>query len=812
MAPILSRRTLLKHTRNSLYAIPFGPTLLSSAVYHITNSGTDKSQSYFWRNVVTGGGGGFVVDVIFNHKQKDLIYARTDIGGAYRWNPKTGTWIQLLAWVGPNDWNLTGVESLATDPVEPNRLYIAAGTYTNSWASTNGAILRSEDYGKTFRQTSMPFKMGGNMPGRGMSERLAIDPNDNSILYFGARSGNGLWKSTNHGVTWSKITNFPDTGPFSENPADSSGYSSDPIGVVWVTFDPATGKRGKPTGTIYVGVADNSSGASNIYRSTDAGTTWAPIPGQPISTVNGATVTVTGGATWDLSKNASTGFLPHQGKLDSEGTLYITYSDWEGPYNGSHGDVWKFVPGTSTWTKISPVPGSNTSNNYFGYGGLGVDMQHPGTLVVAPVNLWWPDAELYRTTDGGATWKTIWEWGSYPNRIFHHTIDSSNAPWLDFGNPNPAPPALPVGIGWMIEGLNIDPFNSDRMMYGTGATLFATNNLTAWDSGGLVAIKSTALGIEEMAVTELVSPPSGAHLLSGVLDVEGFRHDDLTKSPVTMYTNPRWGQATTIDYAELQPSFVVRVGRDTGVIGSSFSSDGGTTWTPASANPSGYTGNNTSMIAVAADGSRVVWSVPGGSVSYSTDNGTSWGSSTGIPQGALVLSDRVNPQKFYGFLNSIFYRSTDGGVTFTATAATGLPSAGSTSTRLVKAMPGHEGDIWLASGSSATTLPAGLWHSTNNGTSFTQLANVTRAYTIGFGKAAPERPYMALYITGIIGGIIGVFRSDDAGEHWVRVNDDRHQYGSINSAITGDPRVYGRVYVGTNGMGIVYGDITDNNE
>jgi hypothetical protein len=41
----------------------------------------------------------------------------------------------------------------------------------------------------------------------------------------------------------------------------------------------------------------------------------------------------------------------------------------------------------------------------------------------------------------------------------------------------------------------------------------------------------------------------------------------------------------------------------------------------------------------------------------------------------------------------------------------------------------------------------------------------------------------------------------------VRINDDQHQFASTNSAITGDPRIYGRVYVGTNGYGIVYGDI-----
>jgi hypothetical protein len=52
----------------------------------------------------------------------------------------------------------------------------------------------------------------------------------------------------------------------------------------------------------------------------------------------------------------------------------------------------------------------------------------------------------------------------------------------------------------------------------------------------------------------------------------------------------------------------------------------------------------------------------------------------------------------------------------------------------------------------------------------------------------------------------GLFRSDDVSATWVRINDDRHQYGNRFRCITGDPRIYGRVYVGTDGRGIVYGD------
>jgi hypothetical protein len=144
--------------------------------------------------------------------------------------------------------------------------------------------------------------------------------------------------------------------------------------------------------------------------------------------------------------------------------------------------------------------------------------------------------------------------------------------------------------------------------------------------------------------------------------------------------------------------------------------------------------------------------------------------------------------------------STNGGSSFTATAATGLPGTGNVH---FKAVAGREGDIWLAGGTGATY---GLWHSTNSGASFTRLANVQQADNIGFGKAAPGQTYPALFTIAQIDNVRGVFRSDDGGTTWLRINDDKHQWGNIGQAITGDPRIYGRVYLGTNGRGIQYGD------
>jgi hypothetical protein len=341
------------------------------------------------------------------------------------------------------------------------------------------------------------------------------------------------------------------------------------------------------------------------------------------------------------------------------------------------------------------------------------------------------------------------------------------------------------------------------MMYGTGATIYGTNNLTDWDQGKKINLSVMAKGIEETAVIDLISPPSGAHLISGLGDVTGFRHDDLTQAPAKMMTHPN--STNDIDYAELDPSYIVRVGTadksaDPNAKSIGYSRDGGSNWFAGNSEPSGTAGGG--KVALSASGDSLVWSTSDKGVFYSKNNGNSWTASTGIPAGAKIVSDRVNSNKFYAWSAGKFYSSTNGGASFIQTSATGLPVEGDLD---FKAMPGVEGDIWLAGG-NATSGIYGLWHSTDSGTTFSKLANVQEANVIGFGKAAPEGSYMALYTSAKIDGIRGIFRSNDSGASWVRINDDQHQYASTNSAITGDPRIYGRVYIGTNGLGIVYGD------
>jgi len=734
-----------------------------------------NQSGYVFGNVnITGGG--YVENVIFNKSEKDLAYLRTDMGGVYKWDTEKNKWAPLTDWISSEDWNLLGCESVATDAVDPNRVYIVAGTYTNNWTTQNGYLLRSANRGDDFEKIELPFKTGGNMPGRNMGERLNIDPNDNRVLYLGARSGHGLWKSTDYGSTWQKVESFPAIGDYADE------WSKDPIGIAWTVFDPTSSQKGQPCQTIYVGAA-NAGKENTVFCSRDGGATWSAVEGQPTYD-------------WEPTKDAPGNYMPHHAALGLNGMLYISYNNQEGPYNGNRGGVWKYNTKTNEWTNITPKKPSEGA--YWGYGGITVDSVNPNIIMTSTLNSYYPDGNIYRSIDGGKTWNAFFDFDKNIRKN-NYRLDYKAAPWLDWGSTEVEAPKTSPKLGWMIGDIQIDPFDSNHIVYGTGATLYGSHNATNLDEGRKIDISVQAQGVEETAVLKLVSLPSGdAKLLSGTGDIGGFVHMDLDKSP-NMLTNPTLGNCQSLDYAELNPNIIIRVG-DFAVMG--ISKDGGKTWkeTTGKLDIKKEEGGNYLEVggtaALSADGSTILYSPNGADVSvvYSTDDGATWNKSVGIPPKAKICSDRVNPKKFYGILDGDFYGSADGGATFEKTATSLYKEKID-----ISAMPGVEGDIWFAGG--------GIWHSTDSGKTFEKLSTVENASIIGFGKAAPGKDYMSLYTNAKINGVSGIFRSDDKGVTWIRINDERHQYGVANTAITGDKREYGKFYLGTNGRGIVYGEL-----
>ncbi|WP_406407740.1 1,4-beta-glucanase [Streptomyces sp. NBC_01643] len=749
-APTPSRRTVLAGAAvaAAAVALPVAAPAAAHAASRRTPHGVQGAQAHRWRTAAIGGTG-FVTGLLFHPSVKGLAYARTDIGGAYRWDDTQSRWTALTDQLGWDDWNLLGVEALAVDRAHPDRLYLALGTYAQSWAGP-GAVLRSEDRGATWARTDLTVRLGANEDGRGAGERLLVDPCDSEQLWLGTRH-DGLLRSTDRGATWASA-DFPATP------------SANGQGIMFLV---AAGR------SVYAGWGD---GGTPLYR-TNASGGWEAVPGQPSGGDAASKVPIR--AAYDTNTHA----------------LYVTYANAPGPNGQSDGSVHRLDTVKGSWTDVTPVAPDSGAGDGFGYGGVAVDARRAGTVVVTTNNRWSQIDTLFRSTDGGATWTSLKDTA---------VLDVSETPYLRWGGDA-------AKFGWWIQALAVDPYDSQHIVFGTGATIFGTRDLVHW--------APQIRGLEESAVKFLIAPQTdGARLLSGLGDIGVMYHESLTASPSRgMASNPVFGTATGLALAALEPSYVVRTGWPSGSgAAGAYSEDGGSSWQPFAAQPE-IAAAAPGPVAVGADGATLLWSfIHWDGTKYpahrSTDNGATWSEVTSFPKGGTPLADPLDPARFYVYDTDTgaVFRSTDSGATFTQ-GATQLPS-GDVQFKLAAA-PGRSGDLWLSAKDN------GLFRSTDGGLTFSAVAGCQASHALGFGAAAPAGPrksgrrvrdsYPAIFQTGRVSATfdgVAVLRSDDAGATWVRINDDNHQWGWTGEVITGDPRIHGRVYLGTNGRGIQYAD------
>ena len=742
------------------------------------------NQPYAWKPVRMGGCG-FVTGIVFHPSEKGLAYCRTDMGGAYRRDSETGEWIPLLDWVSLPDVNLMGVESIAVDPANPEAVYLACGT--NSMAeSPDGAILISKDRGRSFEVVRVPYKFGGNENGRGNGERMAVDPKNGRILFLGTRH-DGLVKSVDGGRSWARVLSFPDVADLP--PKDIPGFAERQgwlhmqagSGVIRVIFAPGGASKDKSDNVF---VAVSLAGRESVFESRDGGESWGALPGQP------------------------TKFLPTDMDLSPEGFLYLSYGTNPGPYPMTDGAVWRFDTRDGTWSDITPSrSGSHpgVEHDFFGYCSVAVDPEEPGCVIATP--FWYVGGEeLFRSLDGGTTWKPILrDCGNF---------DFSKIPYS----------SVPI-LHWLCD-VEIDPFDRNHLIFTTGFGGMESFDLLRSDSAASKEAGSTWVpmmaGIEESVPLDMVAPPEGATLVTAVGDYGGFVHRDLDVfAPEGNFANPRFDNTTGLALAMAKPAEIVRVGTSwkgkTANI--AFSYDGGKSW-ECGVNPDPEARNG--AVALSADAATVVWTPdpvrkPGDwrvilrnyRPMYSTDCGKTWTQCAGLPENLRVSADKVNPLRFYAYdaFTRTFFESVDGARSFSSRRLFPQGSVpyvpdqrgdGRGGQDRVYAEPGREGTVWLA-------LFDGLHEVFADG-SLRRVPHVTELRAFAFGRAAPGVSRPAMYLVGVVDGVRGIFRSDDLGAHFVRINDDAHQWGSI-LLLEGDPNRYGRIYVGTHGRGAIYGDI-----
>jgi hypothetical protein len=749
----------------------------------ITTSGaaTAAATGTRWMNVKYGGSG-YVPGLVFHPTSPNVLYARTDMGGSYRWDATTSAWIPITDGFGIREEFFNGAESIALDANDDKRVYLVTGMY--GWAGTNGRLYISTDRGDNWTHVELPFRVGSNDPGRAIGERLMVDPNQSSILYYGSRTA-GLWKSADYGQTWAEVSSL-----------SSFQYPGDQIpslpgrtagGIEGLLFDTASTGAGAATQGLYAAVGPDYATAAglgfNLYKSNDGGASWTGVP-TPVAGYH----------------------IPHMVRA-KDGMIYVAFSRDMGPGAGGPARLYKYDG--SNWTLLKSYDTQQWVN--FGMGGLSVYGSGPTTRIALGVTN---------------------SWGNWQGQPIVQLSDDAGLTWREIESMTPHTPTDVDFSGW-VDDVEIDPNNPDRILHVFGGGVWETRNASAASPAWNLAVA----GLEETATLALATPPKGASysLLRSSGDIGMQVQTELLKTPTR---GPRgwFGNGNSADMAWSTPSYIAAIGTpvwNTPNVAGAYSTDSGVTWTAFAANhPDGLANQGgESNIAVTKPG-NIIWAPANSRPGYTTDNGASWTytnlpglSAVGINRGYRIVADRKNPDKVYAFNSggawwnqwsdtAHFWYSTDGGRTFTESTA--FTAAGARVTDFhhssIAVNPNAEGDVWVADGFS-------LLHSTDSGVTWARVdatapdwgsqptwmyPEVYGATSIALGKAPAGAAYSSsIYIVGIISGVWGLHRSDDGGVTWRRINDDKHQYAGLGN-LAADQSVPGRVFASGAGRGVVF--------
>ncbi len=693
------------------------------------------------------GGGGYVSGLLAHPAVKNLFYARTDVGGAYRWEEAGQRWTPLLDWTSEFQTSYQGVESMAIDPRSSDSLYLTVGT--SYWNGGKTAVLRSHDRGQTWSITDVTakFKANGNGGGRGVGERLAVDPNLGSILITGTRA-NGLWKSTDSGATWSNISSFPVT------------TTADGTGVSFVTFVPASGTVGNATPKIYVGVSRD--GLPNLYRSTDGGNSWVTVPTAPTT--------------------AKPFRATHTGTK-----LYVTYA--KTATSPDRLAVLRFDVNSNTFTDITPSSTSFYQAQLASY----------GTCVADPLN----QNRLIATTVGYYNNQTKWGWGD----IVALSLDAGVTWKRVFDNSSPvADNGMPFAAGHALHwasSMVMDPFNPNRLFITSGHGIVGTDYLA--DTAAATTWKFQARGVEETVNLAAVAIPTGG-MIAGFYDYSGFAFSDPTV-PVDSF-RPNDGTAVALAVASQAPAVWLRVcgakiliTENAGATWTELAFDK----VPVNAGSIAISANG-STILYQPSGSSVTYRTANRGLAWTNVQGLTFnGKLLSDPVNSLkfYVHDRATSGRLYV--------STDGGVSFAASGIIGVNIGGVLAATPGKEghlwMPlGGSGllrsiDSGLTFGKVANVKRA---YSVALGKK-APARNYPSLYLWG----NPLEEYDAMIAAGVPAAEIvsGMSRSSTEGATWVRVNDETSQFGGLANGgfITADQDVFGRAYMSTAGRGLAYG-------
>lgn len=700
-----------------------------------------------WKQLPIGGGG-YITGMVIHPLNPDIRYLKTDIGGAYRFDPVDGNYDQIINFPfdeheqsSGNDMendgtsNLYGIDGIAIHPTNTNIVYMSADKKLRDKAS---AIIKSTDQGATWQVINAPdgVAFGANQMVR-QGNNLAINPNNLNELWIGVR-GKGLWKL--NGTTYTQVS----TAQVPNSAVANHGIRA-------IVFDPNNSNR------VYLGYY-----GKGVYRSTNGGNTFSLIPNSPTN-IN------------DLSLSAG------------GNKLYAACRE-QGVYRLNS-------PATSnSWSQIKT---GSSAAPYF------TVTAHPSNdnIVLTCVSAWnaMNNSKFQVSTNSGTNWTSKnhsvnqfynWHPSQYPgsaiSQIIFDPVNTNTVYFVDWFSIFKTTNYTANPIVWdntesqgheevVTLSMVCPPTNSNNtLLYSAVADVsgFVHNNLTDYPDDNVKRLTnnmpSNLTANEGTGVDFCETDPDFVAFANCSVwegDRAGIFYSDnagVDFYPMTGYQDT-WGRAK------------VAVNRN----------------------------NKQNIVALTNGGIRYTNNK---GTSFASSNLTiPFG--RGIWEGNIepLAADRVTAGQFYvyDYSNGKFYRSTNNGAAWTnvSTLPTSSQWAGG-----VQATPGHANHVW------AYLNNKGLYHSTNGGNSWTKKSALTHARTFTIGKEAPGSNYPTLYVFGRLAGDDNyfIYRSIDAGDTWEQMNDESNFLGNNPGKMAADRNEYGRVFISQGGGGIWYSCPTQN--
>ena len=726
---------------------------------------TSESTEYTWATLPIGAGGFVTGLVAATDDGAPVLYARTDVGGAYRFDPATSTWRQLLVAGSLEDGELHEgdyfVASITVSPSDPDVVAVAVGDDFNpdpgeEVGERDGRVLWSTDGGTTWTSSTQRWTIAANQSQRTAREQLAIDPTDPTRALMGTQR-QGLWRTEDSGATWHQIPDdvvphgqvgSPDgdqTGVSSVSYLDVAGSTTSPVAVVGVTGD-------------------------GLYRTRD--------PADDSS--------------WTRVAELDDGEVPSSATPDGDGLVMALHTPGR-----SDARLVRLRNGTAGRPTVDDISTPASASAWL----VAVSPHDPDLIALSDEAV--RDGHFWTSQDAGATWQQ------------HDVeIDPAAVPWLG---------ATDLDQYMSAGRLLFDPVDPDRLWFAEGMGIWHTDAPT----DPTVLWTAEATGIEEVVVSDILVPPGG-DLIVTVADRQGFRFPDVTTRPTRTLVDERFASGADVDVSGGHPERLAWIGAQSNLDPAearprgATSSDGGATWQEMSGmDPEMYGGE----VAVSAvDPERIVWlpaqrgGVAPRGLFTSGDGGRSWQLTRADADmdtlhqnfwwfGRRALAaDRVDARMYLMGDDARFHISDDGGTTW-SDSSFAPPCRRDTDCHVygqLRAVPGRAGQLWATAGT------AGVFRTSDAGDSrWQQVGDFDDAGAFGFGAPVDGSEHPAVYLYGTSRGREGVWRSVDGGDRWELLSENPGGIAALVNVVAGDPDVPGRVYVGFAGVGVVLGDPND---